>query len=73
MKEWLQYCKKTGLTVDELLLVSQKIFFNHRKSIFKHIYDRERGEHPEKSDGQIRREIAERFNISEKTLEKFIY
>ena len=73
MKVWLKYCKKTGLSIDELLLISQKIFFNHRKSIFKYIYDRERGEHPEKSDGQIRKEIAERFNISKKTLERFIY
>ena len=72
MKVWLKYCKKTGLTIDELLSISQEIVFNYRKSIIKYIYDREREQNPKKSEGEIRKEIRKQFNIGKKLLEAYL-
>jgi len=70
---WLKYCKRTRLTIDELMIIAQDLVLNHRASIFKYIYMRERERHPEKNEGEIRKKMSNKFIISEKSLQKYIY
>lgn len=73
MKLILKYCKKTGLSLDDLVIISQEVIFNHRKSIMKYIYKRERLNCPQKSGKQIKKEMIDKFNISDSLLNKLLH
>ena len=73
MKLIFKYCKKTGLPIDDLFIISQKVVFNHRRSIMKYIYKRERLNHPQKLCKEIKQEMMDKFNISKSLLEKLLH
>jgi hypothetical protein len=71
--KWLKYCRKYKISADDLLTIAQDVVFNNRESILRYIYNREQEQHPEMSAKEIRKIIASKFNLDEKTLEKFLY
>lgn len=73
MKLILKYCRRTGLPLDELIIIAQEVIFNHRKSIMKYIYKRERLNNPRKLVKQIKKEMVDKFNISDSLLNKLLF
>ena len=63
---------------DEFLLMilefSKDIDADKKKAeIFKYIYQRNRAENPELSDKMVQERMCDKFKVSLKTLEKYIY
>ena len=78
MKVWLKYCKKCRMGPDEFLLMilefSRDPESDEKKAeIFKYIYQRNRAENPKMSDKKIQKKMCKKFEISSRTLEKYIY
>lgn len=69
----LKYCKQCQLSIDDVMLLALDVVNNHPHEVFTHIYTRERAQHPDKTATQIKHEMADKFSITYKKLESYLY
>jgi len=74
-KKFLKLCKRFKITPDEFLLsiLTWARDEKMKAELFKYIYLRERAQNPTNPDSQTQKGICDKFGVSKKTLEKYIY
>lgn len=75
MNKWLKDCKSCNMSADDFLTMVLNYARNDelKAKLFSYIYLRERAENPKKPVAEIQKQMCLKFQVSLKTLEKYIY